>query len=801
MINMLKNYLKTALRNLWRHKGYSIINLTGLAIGMAACLLILIYIIHELSYDRFHEDHHKIFRVAVEGEISGDFFNIALSNGPMAKAVFQDFPEVAVATRVYKDDNVFFSYDNHKYYVDKLYYVDTSFLDIFSFHLLRGNQQTVLKDPHHIILSESMAEKYFGAEDPLGKVIKLNDAIYLTVSGIIEDAPANTHLKYNMLTSIQLIVDQDKERMQEWGSFFLHTYVKLHPNASTEKMNQELPGFMIKYIEDLVENENVSFKPYLQSISSIHLHSHLLGEISPNGDAIYIYIFSSVALFILLIACINFMNLSTARSSRRGREVGLRKVAGANRYQLIYQFLGESIILTFFAMMVALILVELSMPLFNNLTGLHLGLHVTTKWYMVLVMIIFILIIGSFAGSYPAFYLSSFQPIEVLKGDVFRGIRRSALRNLLVIIQFSISIILLVSTGMVFKQMNYISEKELGFDKENSIIIPLNSEKLREKFLTFKTEFEKLPYVSQVSVSSSVPGKDMDGTGYIPEGIPQNSPWIIFNLRTDDQFIDVMGMEMLMGRNFSSIYATDTAAIIINETLMKKLGWEDPLNKKISYFADEELVPYHIIGVVKDFHIQSLHDPIEPTMIIYDPEDANYLSIKLHPDHIQEGIHAMLETWEIVETTFPFDYFILEDNFNKQYKSEMNMEKLFVYFTILAFIIACLGLFGLASFSSEQRTKEVGIRKVLGATTPGLVSMLTRDLTKWVILANIIAWPAAYLLIEFWLQNFTYRINILDHFWIFIFATVISLAISTGTVMFQAIRVSISNPADAIKCE
>ena len=801
---MFRNYLKTALRNLSRQKIYALINITGLAIGLATCLMIMLYMIHELSYDKFFRDHENIHRIAVKALISGDHLNVAVTSNPMGENLVIEYPEVESFTRIMPNSQaVFFSIDEKSFYNEGLYYVDSSFLNIFSYNMILGDPGTALNDPYSIVLSQTLASKYFGNMDPIGQMIKMNDRINLKITGVIEDPPANSHLDFNCLVSYtSLLEEMGVERFEDWGSLSIYTYIKLAPNTIPDSVESKFSDFIYRHMEELAETGNISFEPYLQEVSSIHLHSNLMAELGPNSDIGYIYIFAAIAFFALLIACINFMNLATARSTRRAREVGMRKVCGAQRPQIIFQFLGESMLLAVFAMVLALIFVELSLPIFNKLTGLELGFATLITPWMVGGLIALLLIVGIIAGSYPAFYMSSFKPIAVIKGTVSKGGRtRPHLRNILVVFQFSISIILIICTGIVFLQMEYLQHKRLGFDKENIVVIPLRSERLRDKIKVFDHEFSQLSSVKNVSFSSGIPGRSLNGSGFFPEGGDESAPWIIYNLECDFGFVETMGMRLVYGRDFDPAMATDTNCVLINETLMRRLGWDDPLGKSIMSFGADTTYPHKILGVIEDFHFKSLHEEVEPAMILMNADDPNFMILRLDagdPVLAMEGIQAK---WEELEMNFIFDYFMLNAQFDEQYRSEKAMGRLFMYFAIIAIFIACLGLLGLASYTAEQRTKEIGIRKVLGSTVGNIVLKLTLEFTRWVLIANIIAWPAAWIFMDAWLKSFAFTISWMEFIWILPLASFLSFLIALLTVSSQALRAATTDPVKALKYE
>ena len=799
---MWKNYLKTAFRNIWRDKGYTFINVMGLSIGMAACIFIFIYIFNELKYDKWFDDHDRIFRVVVDGRISDDFFQVAVTSGPLAWNMKKDYPEIESVTRVHRSSGeVFLHYGDRTLYTRGLYYVDSTFFDVFSFPMLQGDPSRALDEPNSLVLSKEMAEKIFGRTDAMGEMIRMNDGTGFKVTGILDDLPGNTHLDFTMLASFStLYSDRGRGQFEDWGSLYLYSYCKLSPGAVAVQLEDKFTGFVENYMEDLRE-VNIEFIPKLQKLQDIHLHSHRMAEISPNSDIGYVYAFSAIAIFILLIACINFMNLSTARSSQRSREVGMRKVVGALRRNLVIQFLGESVILGMIGLVIALLLVELFLPNFNELTGLNLSLDLGGAGYLWLLFPALVIFTGLVAGSYPAFYLSRFQPITVLKGVHSKGSGKSWLRSLLVIFQFSISIILIICTFIVRSQMEYMQSKKLGYDKENLLVIPLRGDRLTGKHEEIKAQLAVLPEIRSISASGSIPVNDLDGTGYIPEGVDDRSPWIIFTLYADHDYVETMAMEILSGRDFSEDFATDTAAVLINETLVRKTGWDDPLDKTIKTFGDTGYIPLKVIGVVKDFHFESLHDAVEPSMIRYARCNVRFLNIRLHPGDAGESIGKIKQRWEEIEPSYPFDYFFLDDRYGELYRSEEKMAQLFLYFTFLAILIACLGLLGLASFVAERRAKEIGIRKALGASTPSIVMLLSTDFSRWVLISGVVAWPVAYYFMIRWLETFAYRIDWMDHLWVFPAATAIALLVAWATVSYRSVMAALANPVEAIKYE
>jgi putative ABC transport system permease protein len=800
---MLHHYLRTAFRNLWRSKGYSLINILGLATGIATCLLIFLYIIHELNYEKDIPDYKNIYRVHVSGRFADDFFDVPLTPSGLAPKMKEVLPEIAAATRLEKPGQYTIAYGDMKYYEKKIYFVDSSFFDVFSLPVSRGDLKTSLADPYSIVMTESTARKYFGEEDPIGKTVRANNKVSLKVTAILKDLPDNMHMDFDLLIPVKVILLETNQHDfdQNWGSISLYTYVRFSGPIDKPQIDEKIKLMIRDAFGEEAEKFNMEMIPYLMPLTRIHLHSNLMGELEPSSNISYIYTFSAIALFILAIACINFMNLATARSAKRAREVGLRKVGGATKRQLITQFLSESFLVGVLAGIIALVIAELAFPLFNDLTGLELSVH-DYRLPILGMLTVLILVVGLVAGIYPAFVLSSFRPIEAMKGDLFRGHSRVISRNLLVLVQFSVSILLIASTLLVYKQMNFIRGKDLGYQTDNILVVPLRSEEVGKKADVLKNEFLGLPEVMSVSLTDGIPGMSMSGIGFYPEGGDNTSPWIIYIMEVDESFIPAVDMQLLDGRNFAKDFGTDTLSVVINETLRDRLGWEDPIGKKLYQFGQGDDPPgYTIIGVVKNYHFKSLHDAVEPSMMLLRRGEPDFMVLRMKPGPPSLYLEALGQRWDQVEGAFPFDYLFLKEDLTKQYSPEENMSRLFIFFTVMAIFIACLGLFGLASFSAQRRTKEIGIRKVLGAPAGNIVFSLGKEFTRWVLIANIIAWPVAYLLIDRWLQSFAFRINLMDNLWVFPVAGLIALFIALATVMGQAIRAATMNPVEAVKYE
>lgn len=786
-----------------RQKGYAIINILGLSIGFAAFIIIFLQIVDELSYDRFHEKASRIYRVSVDGMIAGDELNVAVSSPPTGNAMVRDIPQILKSVRIDKfPQSVHLSYRERNFYQDGLVFVDSTFFDIFSFDLVRGNPEKALIDPYSIVLTASLAEKFFGKEDPIGSMIRMNNNANFTVTGIVKDPPRNSHFSFEALASFSTMIEMNgAEAYANWGSLSLYTYVLLAKGADPREVEKAFPDLYLKYMEDLSQLDNIRFEPYLQPLTSIHLHSNLMAEIETNSDIAYVYAFLAIAVFILIIACINFMNLSTARSVNRSREVGMRKVVGAHRQQLILQFIGESMLFSFFALLTALVLVEITLPTFNHLLDKNLSLSLFEHWKPITLLLVLMVVVGLAAGSYPAIYLSAFQPVKVLRGTLTKNAGKSSVRNVLVIIQFSISIFLIICTLFVYNQLNYVSNKKLGFTKEQVLIIPLRGQSLNEKSEMIKAEIQNLSCVVEVASSQFVPGRDMDGSGFIPEGYDENNPIILFNNQVDYNYLETMQMKMVSGRAFSREFSTDSTAAIINQTLANKLGWDDPLNKVITGFKRDTSYNLKVIGVVEDFHFRSLHDVIEPTIMFLGASNSRFLNVRLIDGDPQEYLTIIRDRWMEMESSMPFDYYFLDVDFDSLYRAEKRVGGIFIFFTTIAIIIACLGLFGLAAYNAEQKRKEIGIRKALGSSVQLIVLMLSKQFSKWILIANILAWPAAYLFISEWLGNFAYSIRIMDNWWIFFVSALVALFIALITVIYQALKAALINPVDAIKYE
>ena len=804
---MLKNYLVVAWRTLKRQKGHSFINITGLAIGFICCLMIFLFVQDELSYDRFHEKASQIFRVTTEGRIADREFNIAMSSPPLAKALKDEFPQVLQTVRLFRPwDRILVRCKDKKFNEKRFFYADSTIFDIFTIPLVHGDSRTALSQSHSLVITRTAAQKYFGSENPLGHTLSVDDKIDFQITGVAEDAPLNSHFHFDFLASLTTI---HLSRDLNWFNGCLYTYALLQEDGSYHQLESELPAFVQKYmgpqvqnvmgfsIEDFFKLGN-SFAFNLQPITDIHLHSNLDYELEANSDVRYVYIFSAIAFFILFIASVNFINLSTARSSTRANEVGVRKVLGSNRSQLVRQFLSESVLLSLLSLLLAAVFLELFLPFFNNLIGKNLSVHFG-NWLILPAIIGMTLLFGIIAGSYPAFFLASFQPISTLKGKPGPGGRSAGIRYGLVVFQFAISITLLVVTFVVYEQLEYIRYKKLGFDKDHVVVIQRASA-LKQQSQAFKQALSQYPSIISTALSNYLPGNDFDINGYRSGESPEGELQPLNQWFADHDFARTLQLEMAAGRFFSSDSTKDSSSIVINQSAARMLGMTEPLGKHLQTVIKGNELNLTIIGVLKDFHYESLHKEIRP-LVIRNLLNANgdYISIRLGPDNLSKTLALLEKKWEEFTPDQPFEYFFLDDSFDKLYRSEQRAGQLFTAFSIIAGLIACLGLLGLAAFSTEQRTKEVGIRKVLGASVPSIIVLLSKGFTKWMLVANLIAWPVAYYVMDRWLHNFAYRTSI--ELWIFPASALLTLGIALVTVSFLAVRAAFANPVEALRYE
>jgi putative ABC transport system permease protein len=743
--------------------------------------------------------------MGIDVKIGGSPLLAPLSNAPSPLVLKQDYPEVLDAVRIQSSFPVsknLVKYEDKKFYEEGVLYADNSLFDVFTFPMIKGNSKTALKTAYSVVLTEEIATRYFGDDDPLGKVLKFNEREDFTVTGVVKNVPRNSHFTFSLLCSFETLYARDREAYETWYSWNVYAYLLLPEDYDYHELEKKFPAFIDKHLGEELKAVGGEMKYFLQPLTSIHLHSNLQWELSGNSSILYVYIFGAITLFILLIACINFMNLATARSANRAKEVGLRKVVGAKRKEIIKQFLGESLVYSFFSLLIALALVELALPFFRSMSGIDLRLSSAGLSWLIPGFLGLILFVGIVAGSYPALFLSRFQPVIVLKGSLKAGTASSRFRSILVVAQFVISISLIIGTTIILNQLNFMKNTNLGFDKEKVLVVDIMDRSIFQSLDSIKTELKRNPGVLNVAASSIVPGEFPDHQPYVPEGFSEKQPQIMESINVDHDFIPTLGIEIVDGRNFSAEFKTDPEeAVLINEAAAKKFGWDDPVGKtiKVPISYTLEMGTRWIIGVVKDFHLASLHKTIGPLIINNRPGYLNSIVIKISTENSEHTIDMLKEKWREIHPHLPLEYYFLGDSFDSQYDSEERLSDLVASFAGLAIFIACLGLFGMASFAAEQRTKEIGIRKVLGASVPGIITLLSKDFLKIVGIANIIAWPMAYFIMKRWLQDFAYRASIELRF--FIIAGFLALAIVLFTVSYQAIRAATTNPVDSLRYE
>ncbi|NIM90224.1 MAG: FtsX-like permease family protein [Candidatus Aminicenantes bacterium] len=789
---MLKSYLKIAFRNIGKHKGFSFINIAGLAIGMACCILILLWIQDELSYDKFHENRNELYRVFTKVQYSDGRTNLFTeSYFPLSRVLTEECPEVVAASRYATHYGLLVKYGEKSFAEDSFGFADASFLSMFSFPFLKGDPKTALSDKFSVVITEEMSQKYFGREDPMGKTLNVNDQVDLQVTGVIEEVPLDSSLQFDFLIPYPLYWGPDWTEPDHWGGNPLETYVLLNKNAVTYETEKKITSIKEKH-DPSPATQSTTLN--LQPLTRIHLYG-----LEGGGPVTYIYIFLAVALFVLIIACINFMNLSTAKAATRAGEVGMRKVVGARKADLIKQFFGESILLSFIALFLALLIVELLLPVFNNLSGKQLALGFSSNIIIILGLLGIAVFTGVVSGSYPALFLSSLQPVKVLKGSVPLSSGSSLFRKVLVVSQFALSIFLIIGTAIIYRQLNYMKNRDMGYDANQLIFIYVQRD-LTAKYESVKNELLKNSNILSVTRSLQVPSNigstvsALDWEGKNPdESVSMN--WDI----VDFDYFETLKMEMVQGRGFSREFGSDVSgAYIVNEEAAELMGMESPVGKRLSVFRNEGKV----IGVVKNFHFKSLHNEITPFVFWMNPGWASMMSclfVRVAPSNISETLEYVKSVGTKFSPAYPLRYQFMAERLDRLYNRERLMGKIISYFALLAIVISCLGLFGLASFMTERRTKEIGIRKVLGSSVSKVVFLLSKEFTKWVLVANVIAWPVAYYLMSRWLQNFAYRASL--GFWIFIMSGVLILVIALLTVSYQAIRAATANPVDALRYE
>jgi len=805
---MLTNDLRSSWRNLIKNKTFSLIHIAGLSIGMAVCFLIMLYVHHELSFDKFNVNADRIVRVAFDANINGGQISESNVMPPVAAAMKSDYPEVQESARLKNAGYISVIIGDKIIRHQKLGFIDPSFFTVFTLPFISGDQHTALVEPQTVVLTESTAKRIFGNTDPIGKLISINDRNnQLRVTGIIKDIPGTSHFQFDMLGSMSSIPDSKSD---SWMRSDFYTYLLLKPGTSVKALEAKLPHMVEKYMGPQIQQVmGISLAQFrtkgnrlgflLQPLTSIHLYARSNAELLPSGNVMYVYIFSVIAMFMLVVAAINFINLSTAGAYRRAKEVGIRKVIGSGKWALIRLFLTESTLLVFLSLLVSVEIVKLALPLFNELSGKELKVHFNLN--IILAFAGLGVVVSLLSGIYPAVLLSTFNPVKVLKGKITGGFKGFSLRSGLVVFQFFISVALVIGAIVVWQQMRYIQKKQLGYNKEAIMVLP-NSYTLGKNETVYKDMLKKDPRIENITVSFYRPAGPTNSNNALayPEG-RENEMMRTVEFHIDENYIPTFDMQMAAGRNFSSEMHTDSTALIINETAAKSFGWDaqSALGKIIirqnSFMGTN--VPFHVVGVVKDFHFKSLHEPITPLLMAFHTEGG--LILKVKTAEIQSLIADMKKQWDGFNTVEPFNYQFLDELYSQTYTAEQKTGTILNIFTVLTILVACLGLFGLATYMAEQRTKEIGVRKVLGASVIQVVGMLSKDLLKLVLIACVVAFPLAYWAMHMWLESFAYRINI--SWTVFAIAMVVALMIALITISFQSVRAALANPVKSLRSE
>ena len=805
-LHMFKNDIKMALRTIKRNKGYTFINVTGLAVGLASCILISLFVQHELSYDRFHKKSDRIVRIGMSAEIGANNFTIADGPAPLAEALLNDLPEVIESTRLFRVRQIFIRSKDKQFKEEKFLFADPNIFEVFSLPLLSGDPKTVLAEPDSVVITPKIAEKYFGTIDVLGETLLGENDRSLKITGVVRELPDNSHFTFDFLASS---LGYPPSKSPDWISNGTFTYLVLDKNTSVTQLEAKLPGLTKKYVEPTIkEGFGMTFDKFLetgnyfgfivQPLLDIHLHSTVDNDLSSAGNYRTVVIFGIIAVMILLVACINFTNLATARASKRANEVGVRKVVGSQKHQLVQQFLTESVLLSGVAFVISLILVRFTLPVFNQIMDKEISMAVLGIWYVTVFLVVFALFVGFLAGVYPAFMLAAFQPAQVLKGKMQSNRRERRFRNGLVVFQFFTTVVLFTVTIVIFNQLHYIRHKDLGFEREHIVVIQ-NAHVIRDQQQAFKTELKKNPDILAASYSTNGPYMSLSAGIFRKEDQDIQANYTLVNIVADYEYMDTYRFKLKEGRYFSRENSTDNSAIVLNEAAVRALGLEDPIGKRLLDVSDE-VKPITIIGTAQDFHLQFLRDAIRPLgMILLQGNTGRLLSIRINPGQVEQTLGYIEKQWDAFNPGQPVDYVFLDERFNRGFKADLQTGNVFSAFAGLAIFIACLGLFGLASFMAELKTKEIGVRKILGATVPGIVILLSKEYVKWLAVANLLAWPLAYYALHNWLQDFAFRINIT--FWPFLLAGGAALIIALLTVSYQSLKAAFTHPIKSLRYE
>ena len=804
---MIHNLLKIAFRNLWRQKISSLINILGLSIGLASSLVIFLFVYKEMNYDNFHKKGNNIYKVYQHGKVNGEESMDAWTPVPLAEAILSECPEVSNTVRLYQSDNMVITHDQKYFNIKHALYADSTFFEVFSFKIIQGNKNNALSGPCSVVLTESVAGKIFGKENPLDKTIMFeNDGRLYRVKGISKDPPDNSHFEYDMLVSMDAFWDNNSDF---WLRNNLNTYVMLQDGASPQDLEAKFPDMIKKYIgpqlqqvlgqslEEFLSKDNW-LKYQLQPISDIHLNASINHGLKPSGSRKSIYIFSVIGILIILIAGINFINISTSRSTLRAREAGMRTLLGSTKWKLIVQFLSESVLVSIVSLAVAVLLFGLMQPYINRITDISFSLSAFNPWMLLFMLIGLAIFIGILAGFYPAFLLSSYNSTSVLKNKLRSGRQGSKLRSILVLFQFFIAIVILSGSLVVYRQLKFLQNKDLGFDKEGVMVIG-RAHALNNQSETFIEEIKKYPGVLSITGSSNIPGFSNGDNAFKVEGRSESDLFVLYTAGVDYSYISTYKMKMVQGRDFSEDLASDSAAVIINEAAVKKMGLENPVGTRLMSPDENGNYTYHnIIGVVRDFHFKSLHSAVEPFIILIRPKKSwiGYLSIRLEKGDKTRIIQQIDKSWKQFTGNKPMEYSFLDEDLKSLYKEEKKIGSLSLTFTILAIFIACLGLLGLISFTTVQRTKEIGLRKIMGASVWSIIVLLSLKTVKLIIFSSLLAWPVAYIFLKKWLEDFAFRIGLDPQ--IFIYSTGSILIVSLLTIGCHAFIAATRNPVDSL---
>jgi putative ABC transport system permease protein len=790
---MIKNLLKTVVRHIRKHSGYSILNILGLTLGITSALFLIIYVSDEMSYDRYHENADRIYRISSKITETDDQFTWNVAQLPMGPQVVQDYPEVQSFVRFINMPRALYKFEDKEYIEENFFYVDSTLFDVFTYKVLKGEVRSAAKDPGKIVLTETVATRYFGDTDPIGKTLTSGNSTF-EVTGVIEDVPSNSHFRFDAISARNNLPKQ----IGSWGNFGVFTYLLLPGSIDIKAFETKIQGMYDAHMKTIFEPLKIKIEYILEPITKIHLYSTNPGEPEPTGSITYVVIFGIVALFLILIAAMNYMNLATARSTRRAREVGLRKVVGSRRGLLVSQFLSESVVLTIISLMISVILLIVLLPKFNLLAGKSFDLSILLSPIVIISVIGVILLVGIFGGSYPAFFLSRFSPVTVLKGEITQGSAGSLFRKILVVIQFTISVTMIVCTLVVFRQLKYLKSMDQGFNQENVLTLQLNGQTMVRKYPVLKRALLENNDIKYVTSTNTQIG---EGSGKVIFNMEADSGMVQRGINfavVDHDFVDALEIKIVKGRDFQQDMPSDTlTGVVVNETLANRMGWTDAIGKKVS-LGNGQAINARVIGVMKDYHQTGMYNEIESLMLVY-RERNNIIYIKLSGNNTDQTLSFIENKWKEVFPDQPYTYAFLTERFSEQFEADEKRGLIFTLFTVLAIFIACLGLFGLASYMVEQRTREIGIRKVFGADEGVIVRLISKDFLVLIAISIVIALPGAYYVMSRWLQNYVYKTEI--GILLLVLAALLTVVLTFITISYKAYQAAILNPANSIKTE